>query len=88
MGASYVYKRFSSLDTAITPFNAHKQYNFTSASAAEFSVNHYSSSYTSESVSIYSSASSNPLGVFDSINNIKYNQVDHLFYRNYKKKSK
>jgi len=85
MGLSYVYKRFTPQDFAVIPFNAHKQYNFTSASAAEFSVNHYSSSYTSESVSIYSSASSNPLGVFDSINNIKYNQVDHLFYRNYKK---
>ena len=85
MGFSYVYKRFSPQDKAIVPFNAHKQYNFVSSSAHANRVTHFSASYTSESVSIYSSASSNPLGVFDSINNIKYNQVDHLYYRNYKK---
>tara|TARA_Y100000592_G_scaffold85719_1_gene138145 strand:- start:169 stop:2058 length:1890 start_codon:yes stop_codon:yes gene_type:complete len=85
MGFSYVYKRFSPQDKAIVPFNAHKQYNFVSSSAATNRVTHYSASYTSQSVSLYSSASSNPLGVFDPINNIKYNQIDHLYYRNYKK---
>ena len=81
MGASYVYKRFSSLDTAITPFNAHKQYNFSSASAASNQVKHFNTSYTSESVSIWSGNS----GSNDTINNIKYNQLDHLFYRNHLK---
>ena len=80
---AYVYKKFTAQDKAIIPFNAHKQYNFTSASAASNRITHYTSSYTSESVSTYSSASSNLEGVFDSINNIKYNQVDHLFYRDY-----
>tara|TARA_B100000287_G_scaffold418495_1_gene455513 strand:- start:168 stop:2033 length:1866 start_codon:yes stop_codon:yes gene_type:complete len=85
MGASYVYKRFTTQDTAVTPFNAHKQYDFNSGSASEYSVDYYTSSYTSESVSVYSSASSNELGTFDPINNIKYNQLDFLYYRNYKK---
>ena len=81
MGASYVYKKLSPQDKAIIPFNAHKQYNFNSSSAENNSVDYFSSSYTSESVSLYSSASA-PYGG-DTINNIKYNQIDHLFYRNY-----
>ena len=80
---AYVYKKFTAQDKAIIPFNAHKQYNFTSASAVLNQVTYFTSSYTSESVSTYSSASSNTQGVFDSINNIKYNQIDHLFYRDY-----
>tara|TARA_R110002153_G_scaffold129_7_gene795 strand:- start:8 stop:1885 length:1878 start_codon:yes stop_codon:yes gene_type:complete len=83
---AYVYKKFTAQDKALIPFNAHKQYNLSSASAALNSITYYTSSYTSESVSTYSSASSNAQGVFDSINNIKYNQIDHLFYRDYIKK--
>ena len=84
---AYAYKKLTAQDSAVVPFNAHKQYDFTSASAASNQVTYYTSSYTSESVSIYSSASSNTQGVFDSINNIKYNQNDHLFYRDYIKNS-
>ena len=58
MGLSYIYKKFSAQDFATVPFNAHKQYNFTSASAASNQVIHYNTSYTSESISQYSSASS------------------------------
>ena len=50
MGLSYVYKNFSAQDFAIVPFNAHKQYNFTSASAASNQVAHFNTSYTSESI--------------------------------------
>ena len=81
MGASYVYKKLSPQDKAIIPFNAHKQYSFNSSSAENNSVDYYSSSYTSESISLYSSSSSGYGG--DIINNTKYNQIDHLFYRNY-----
>ena len=84
MGLSYIYKKFSAQDFAIVPFNAHKQYNFTSASAASNQVIHYNTSYTSESISQYSSASSVYGG--DSKNVIKYNQLDHLFYRDYTQK--
>ena len=82
MGLSYVYKRFTPQDKAIIPFNAHKQYNYNSASAAAYKVTYFNSSYTSESVSLYSSGSAS----FDTINNIKYNQIDHLFYRNHLQK--
>jgi hypothetical protein len=84
MGLSYIYKKIAPQDFAIVPFNAHKQYNFTSASAASNQIAHYNTSYTSESISQYSSASS-AYGS-DTINNIKYNQLDHLFYRDYIKK--
>ena len=85
MGLSYIYKKFSAQDFAIVPFNAHKHYIFTSASAASNQLAHYNTSYTSESISLYSSASSIYGG--DSKNVVKYNQLDHLFYRDYVKKS-
>ena len=77
-----VFKKFTAQDKAIIPFNAHKQYQFNSASAASNSLTWVTSSWTSESVSLYSSASNIYGG--DKINLIKYQQIDHLFYRNYK----
>ena len=67
-----VYKKFTAQDFAIVPFNAHKQYDFVSSSAASNKVTYYSSRHTSESYSLYSSASTNPDGLFDQINTIKY----------------
>ena len=81
MGASYVYKKFSSRDKAITPFNAHKQYNFISSSASTNRINHYNASYTSQPFDVFSGNS----GSDDTINTIKYNQIDHLFYRDHLK---
>ena len=69
MGISYVFKKFTPQDKAIIPFNAHKQYNFTSASAASNKVTYYHARYTSESISTWSGNS----GSNDTINNIKYN---------------
>ena len=66
------YKNISSQDYSIIPFNANKQYNFTSASSSPNQITYFSSSWTSESVDLYSSG------------NIKYSQIDHLFYRDYK----
>ena len=51
---AYVYKQFTAQDKALIPFNAHKQYNFTSASAASNQLTHYSTRFTSESYDIYS----------------------------------
>lgn len=81
---SSVYKQFTAQDFATVPFNAHKQYNFGSASAAENQITYYSTRWTSESISLYSSASTNPFSLFDPINTIKYNQIDYLFYKNFK----
>ena len=80
---SETYKKFTAQDYAIVPFNAHKQYSYGSSSAASNSVTHYPTRWTSESISLYSSASTNPQGVFDSINTIKYSQIDHLFYKDF-----
>ncbi len=75
------YKKFTANDIATVPFNAHKQYNFTSASAALNQVTYFNAKHTSESIDIYSSNSASD----DTINTIKYNQLDHLFYKNSKK---
>ena len=76
-----VYKKFSPLDYATVPFNAHKQYNFGSASAAANQIGVFDTKWTSESISTYSGNS----GSNDVINAIKYQQLDHLYYRNYKR---
>ena len=54
---SEAYKKFTAQDYAVVPFNAHKQYNFNSQSAYENQLRFYSVSWTSESISLYSSAS-------------------------------
>ena len=79
-----VYKQFTAQDFTITPFNAHKQYNFGSSSADENKITYYSTQWTSESISLYSSASTNPHGLLDPINAVKYSQLDHLLYNNFK----
>ena len=70
---STVYKKFTPQDYAIVPFNAHKQYNFISSSASSNSINHYATQWHSESIDLYNDG------------NVKYNQIDNLFYRNFKK---
>ena len=79
---SEAYKKFTAQDYAVVPFNAHKQYNFNSQSAHENQLRFYNVSWTSESISQYSSASS-AYGS-DTIETVKYNQLDHLFYKNFK----
>ena len=81
---SSVYKKFTAQDFSVIPFNAHKQYVFNSSSAASNQITKYNTEWTSESISLYSSASTNPNNLFDPINAIKYNQIDHLFYKNFK----
>mgnify|MGYP003630629910 FL=1 len=82
---AYVYKQFTAQDQALIPFNAHKQYNFNSASASTNSISFYNSRWTSESYDVYSGTASlySATGSNDSINAIKYNQIDKLYYRNF-----
>ena len=54
---SEVYKKFTAQDYAVIPFNAHKQYKFNSSSAYDNQLRWYNASWTSESVSLYTSAS-------------------------------
>ena len=73
------YKKFTANDIATVPFNAHKQYNFASASATLNKVTFFNAKHTSESIDVFSSGST------DTVNTIKYNQINHLFYKNSKK---
>ena len=80
---SEVYKKFTAQDYSVVPFNAHKQYKFESQSAVDNKITWHNVSWTSESISLYTSASS--YYGSDTINTVKYNQIDHLFYKNFKK---
>ena len=66
-----VYKKFLPKDYAVVPFNAHKQYTFDSGSAAFNSIDYFTSSHSPNNISLYSN------------DNLKYQQIDHLYYRNY-----
>ena len=81
-----VYKNLTSQDIAIVPFNAHKQYNYSSASAAANQITYSNTIWTSESIDVYSSGALD--GVYpslDTIGTIKYQQLDHLFYRDFRR---
>ena len=79
---SEAYKKFTAQDYAVIPFNAHKQYNFISQSAHDNQIRFYNVNWTSESISQYSSASSAYGG--DTLETVKYNQLDHTFYKSFK----
>ncbi len=66
------FKKIPSKDYSIVPFNANKHYNFDSSSAATNKITYHNSSWSSQSIDLYNSG------------NVKYDQLDHLFYRNYK----
>ena len=53
----YAYKKLTAQDVAVVPFNAHKQYDFDSASCSTNRINHYNTQWTSESISLYTSTS-------------------------------
>ena len=81
-----VYKKFTTQDYATHPFNANKQYTFlNSASAATNKIDYFSSRWTSESIDTYSSNSVENQKITDTINTIQYNQLDHLYYKNWKR---
>ena len=80
---SEVYKKFTAQDMAIIPFNAHKQYDFASASAATNKVKYYATQWVSESVSLYTSSSA--YYGSDTKNVVKYRQLENSFYKNYKR---
>ena len=72
------FKTLSPDDVSRVPFNANKQFTFVSSSASTVGVSIDSFSYSSSTLNTFSSAST------DTLNTIKYYQIDHLFYRNHK----
>ena len=81
-----VYKKFTAQDFATIPFNAHKQYNFDSGSASTNKVTFINAQYISESVSTYTTSSAPNFSSAHTKNPVKYSQIDHLYYRNAKRK--
>ena len=68
-----VYKKFSPLDYATVPFNAHKQYTFNSSSAVSNKITVFDTKWTKENIGIYSSGSkSGSWERNDKFNTIKY----------------
>ena len=47
-----IFKKFTAQDIALVPFNAHKQYNFNSESAALNQLTYFQTQWTSESISL------------------------------------
>ena len=80
-----IYKKFTPQDYSYTPFNAHKQYKYNSGSASSIGIKIFNARYTSESIDVYSSGSGGGSASGDYFNSIKYNQIDHLYYRNFKR---
>ena len=80
---STVYKKFSKSDVSITPFTAHKQSTFNSASLSNKGGSFYSASFPTvayKNGSNFEWANSGS----DPNNHKKFLQLDHLFYRNAK----
>ena len=77
-----VYKKFNPSDFSVVPFNAKKQYNFNSSASADTNkVKYFNANYTSESISLYTSSSTSVYELpQDTINAVKYFQLDHLYY--------
>ena len=72
------FKTLSPDDVSRVPFNANKQFNFVSSSASAVRTSLQTFEYSSSILNTFSSAST------DTLNTIKYYQLDHLFYRNNK----
>lgn len=82
---STVFKKFSKSDVSITPFTAHKQSTFTSASLVAAGGSFYSASFPTVAYKSGTGFEWAGSGSSDDPNNHKkYFQLDHLFYKNSK----
>ena len=84
-----IYKKLTAQDIGQVPFNANKQYNIHSSSFASQSITNWESSdnYTWSSASIESFSSGAKDGVYPSLDteySLKYFQLEHLFYKDFK----
>ena len=84
-----IYKKLTAQDIGQVPFNANKQYNIHSSSFTSQSITNWESSdnYTWSSASIESFSSGAKDGVYpllDTQYSLKYFQLEHLFYKDFK----
>jgi len=78
------YKNLTAQDIGQVPFNAHKQYNFNSSSLAANRITFYDATWSSASIDTFSSGALGGITPDDSDNTLKYFQLEHLFYKNFK----
>ena len=79
------YKKLTAQDIGQVPFNAYKQYNFDSSSFSSSSLEIYTTTWSS--ASIYSFSTGALDGVYplaDTANSLRYFQLDHIFYKDWK----
>ena len=86
-----IFKKFTAQDIGQVPFNANKQYNIHSSSFIAQSITNWevSDNYTWSSASIESFSSGAKDGVYPSLDteySLKYFQLEHLFYKDFKLK--
>tara|TARA_R110001583_G_scaffold85932_6_gene225055 strand:+ start:1887 stop:3557 length:1671 start_codon:yes stop_codon:yes gene_type:complete len=84
-----IYKKLTAQDIGQVPFNANKQYTIHSSSFAPQSITNWESSdnYTWSSASIESFSSGAKDGIYPSLDtkySLKYFQLEHLFYKDFK----
>jgi len=84
-----IYKKLTAQDIGQVPFNANKQYTIHSSSFGDQSITNWSSSdnYIWSSASIESFSSGAKDGVYPSLDteySLKYFQLEHLFYKDFK----
>lgn len=73
-----IFKSLGPDDISRIPFNANKQFSFTSSSASTAGFTIQTFEYSTSVLDTISSAST------DTQNTLKYYQLDHLFYKNYR----
>ena len=71
-----VYKTLGPDDISRIPFNANKQFTFNSASSAAVGITFQTFNYPTTTLDTFSNGN-------DTNNSIKYQQLDHLFYKNH-----
>ena len=73
-----IFKSLKLDDVSRVSFNANKPFSLISSSASEINVNIETFAYITASLNTYSTTAT------DTSSSLKYHQLDHLFYKNYK----
>ena len=79
------YKKLTAQDIGKVPFNANKQYSYSSSSFASHSLTSHDAVWSSASIESFSSgAKDGNYPQIDTKNTLRYFQLEHLFYKNFK----
>ena len=75
-----IFKSLGPDDVSRIPFNANKKFSYTFSQFSTVGITAESASYVRQNLNTFSSAST------DTANTLKHYQLDHLFYKNHKRK--